>query len=88
MDRWFSWVKQSVKLNSDGTFAVPSEIGWTGQPDNWTGAATFTGNPNYHVVVKSYSADLGVAASLARSLIHYNFAKKKIGETSTPPRCT
>jgi hypothetical protein len=80
MDRWFSWVKQSVKLNSDGTFAVPSEIGWTGQPDNWTGAATFTGNPNYHVVVKSYSADLGVAASLARSLIHYNFAKKKIGK--------
>jgi hypothetical protein len=80
MDRWFSWVKQNVKLNADGTFAVPSEIGWAGQPDNWTGAASFTGNPNYHVTVKSYSTDLGVAASLARSLIHYNFAKKKIGK--------
>jgi hypothetical protein len=80
MDRWFSWVKQNVKLNADGSFAIPSEIGWSGQPDNWTGAATFTGNPNYHVSVVSYSEDLGVAASLARSLIHYNFAKKKVGK--------
>ena len=80
MDRWFSWVKQSVILNADGSFEIPSDIGWSGQPDPWTGAAGFTGNPNYHVVIKSYSTDLGVAASLARSLIHYNFAKKKIGK--------
>jgi hypothetical protein len=80
MDRWFAWVKPNVKLYDDGTFEIPSEIGWTGQPDNWTGAASFTGNPNYHVVVKSYCTDLGIAASLARSLIHYNFAKKKINK--------
>jgi hypothetical protein len=32
------------------------------------------------VVVKSYCTDLGIGASLARSLIHYNFAKKKINK--------
>ena len=40
-----SWVKSVVKLNSDGTFAVPRNIDWDGQPDTWTG--TYTGNPNF-----------------------------------------
>jgi len=80
MDRWFSWVKQNVILNADGSFSIPSTIGWSGQPDPWNGTASFTGNPNYHVNVVNYSEDLGVGASLARSLIHYNFAKKKEGK--------
>ena len=37
MDKWVSWIKSVVKINSDGTFAVPSNIEWSGQPDTWTG---------------------------------------------------
>ena len=31
MDRWF-WVKQNVILNADGSFSIPFDIGWSGQP--------------------------------------------------------
>jgi hypothetical protein len=77
MDKWIAWVKKSVKLNADGTFEIPSEIAWDGMPDTWTGYDAFTGNPNYHVIIKGYSTDLGITASTARALIHYSAAKKK-----------
>lgn len=69
MDKWVSWIKSVVKINSDGTFAVPSNIEWSGQPDTWTG--TPTGNPNLHVEVVSYGTDLGVTGSLANALLYY-----------------
>jgi len=55
-----------IKLYDDGTFAIPSDLEWSGQPDTWTG--TYTGNPNLHVRVTSYGTDLGVAGSLANAL--------------------
>lgn len=82
MDKWFSWIKSmkdSILLN-DGTLQIPGEIGWEGQPDSWNGYSSFSGNKNYHVKVKSYGKDLGIAACLARALIHYNFAKKKLNK--------
>lgn len=72
LDKWVSWIKSVVILNSDGTFAVPSNIDWSGQPDTWTG--TYTGNPNLHVFVKDYSTDLGVTGSLANTLLYYSKA--------------
>lgn len=69
LDKWVSWVKSVVKLNSDGTFEIPSSLEWSGQPDTWTG--TYTGNPNLHVEVVSYGLDLGVAGSLANTLLYY-----------------
>ncbi len=72
LDKWVSWVKTVVKLNADGTFEIPSNISWSGQPDTWTG--TYTGNKGLHVIVKSYGTDLGVAGSLANALLYYSKA--------------
>ncbi|WP_077610946.1 glycoside hydrolase family 48 protein [Clostridium sp. Marseille-P2415] len=72
LDKWVSWVKTVVKLNDDGTFAIPDNLAWSGQPDTWTG--TYTGNPNLHVKVSSYGTDLGITGSLANTLLYYSKA--------------
>ncbi|WAM33660.1 glycoside hydrolase family 48 protein [Caldicellulosiruptor morganii] len=77
LEKWVSWVKSVVKLNSDGTFAIPSTLDWSGQPDTWNG--TYTGNPNLHVKVVDYGTDLGITASLANALLYYSAATKKYG---------
>lgn len=69
MDKWVDWVKSVVRLYDNGTFAIPSNISWSGQPDTWTGS--YTGNPNLRVTVESYGTDLGIAASLANALLYY-----------------
>lgn len=69
LDNWVDWVKSVVILNSDGSFAVPSNIDWSGQPNTWTGS--YTGNPNLRVTVESYGTDLGVTGSLANALLYY-----------------
>jgi len=72
LDKWAIWIKSVVQLNEDGTFAIPSGLDWSGQPDTWTG--TYTGNPNLHVTVTGYGTDLGVAGSLANALLFYSKA--------------
>lgn len=72
LDKWVNWVKSIVVLNADGTFAVPSTLEWSGQPDTWTG--TKSANKNLHVTVKEYGTDLGVTASLANTLLYYSKA--------------
>lgn len=72
LDKWVGWIKSVVQLNADGTFAVPSTIDWSGQPDTWTGR--YTGNPNLRVTVVDYGTDLGVTASLANALLYYSKA--------------
>lgn len=72
LDKWVKWVKSVVILNADGTFAIPSNIDWSGQPDTWTG--TYTGNSKLHVTVTSYGTDLGVTGSLANALLYYSKA--------------
>ena len=69
LDNWVNWIKSVVILEDDGTFAIPSNIDWSGQPDTWTGS--YTGNPNLHVTVESYGQDLGVTGSLANTLLYY-----------------
>lgn len=75
LDKWAAWVASVVQLNADGTFAIPSELSWSGQPDTWTGSST--GNTNLHCTVASYGTDLGVTASLADALTYYAAAVKK-----------
>lgn len=75
LEKWVKWVKSEVTLNADGTFQIPGTLAWSGQPDTWTGIST--GNPNLHVSVVTYSHDLGPAAGLADTLIHYSAATKK-----------
>nr|4L0G_A Chain A, Glycoside hydrolase family 48 [Caldicellulosiruptor bescii DSM 6725]4L6X_A Chain A, Glycoside hydrolase family 48 [Caldicellulosiruptor bescii DSM 6725]4TXT_A Chain A, Glycoside hydrolase family 48 [Caldicellulosiruptor bescii DSM 6725] len=77
LEKWVSWVKSVVKLNSDGTFAIPSTLDWSGQPDTWNGA--YTGNSNLHVKVVDYGTDLGITASLANALLYYSAGTKKYG---------
>jgi len=72
LDKWVIWIKSVVQLNEDGTFAIPSGLDWSGQPDTWTG--TYTGNPNLHVTVTGYGTDLGVTGSLANALLFYSKA--------------
>lgn len=79
LDKWISWVTSIVQLNDDGTFAIPNNLTWSGQPDTWTG--TSTGNPDLHVTVDDYGTDLGVTGSLCNTLITYAAALKKNNPT-------
>ncbi|EMS73539.1 glycoside hydrolase family 48 protein [Ruminiclostridium cellobioparum] len=78
LDKWAKWANSVIRFNSDGTFQIPNEIGWQGQPDTWNG--TYTGNPNLHVSVVSYGTDLGCASSLANTLAYYAAAS---GDTTS-----
>ncbi len=69
LDKWVKWVKSVVKLNTDGTYLIPSNLSWSGQPDTWNG--TYTGNSKLHVTVKDYTADIGPSSSLANTLLYY-----------------
>ncbi|WP_276020196.1 cellulose 1,4-beta-cellobiosidase CelS [Acetivibrio straminisolvens] len=73
--KWADWVMSEVQLYEDGTFAIPSTLEWSGEPDTWTG--TYTGNPNLHVKVVAYGTDLGVTGSLANALATYAAATEK-----------
>ncbi|BCZ47861.1 endoglucanase [Clostridium gelidum] len=75
LDKWSKWVKSVVKLNADGTYAVPNNLTWSGEPDTWDG--NYTGNSGLHVKVKDYSQDIGVTSSLANTLMYYSVGKSK-----------
>ena len=73
-EKWVNWAIDNTELYSDGTFAIPSTMTWTGQPDTWTGSPT--GNPNLHVSVElgaqfGAGVDIGISAALAKILIKY-----------------
>jgi hypothetical protein len=75
VEKWANWAMSEVKLHDDFTFEIPSDQIWTGQPDTWTG--TYTGNPNLHVTIDTWGADLGVTGSLANALATYAAATEK-----------
>lgn len=74
LDKWVAWVKTEVKLNSDGTFEIPSDLEWSGQPDTWTGKRS--DNSNLSVKVIAYGNDIGCIGSLANLLLFYAAAAK------------
>ncbi len=78
LDRWVKWVLANTRLSKNGTFEIPSDLTWIGQPQlnwdektqNWNGKdAAF--NKTLHVKVKSWGQDLGVGGALARTLLFY-----------------
>ncbi|WP_255429862.1 glycoside hydrolase family 48 protein [Streptomonospora sp. PA3] len=69
LDKWVPWAIENTQLNGGGDFAVPADMEWSGQPDTWDGS--YTGNPDLHVDVVSHGQDVGVAASLAKTLLYY-----------------
>ena len=41
--KWIAWAEANTTLNSDGTYAIPSTLNWTGQPNTWNPS-----NPQEH----------------------------------------
>jgi hypothetical protein len=75
LQKWVEWVKPNIKVIGPGEFEIPCDIEWEGQPDSWNG--TYTGNPNLHATIISYSHELETAAMLSRILLTYSYATKK-----------
>jgi hypothetical protein len=78
LDHWVKWVIANTRLTKNGSFEIPSDLTWSGQPQlnwdektqNWNGKdGAF--NKTLHVKVKSFSQDVGVAGALARTLFYY-----------------
>ncbi|NEE04700.1 glycoside hydrolase family 48 protein [Phytoactinopolyspora halotolerans] len=71
LDAWVAWAVEHT--TADGTdFEIPAEMSWSGQPEDYDGAAGGPGpNPDLHATVEAYGQDVGVAASLARTLMWY-----------------
>lgn len=69
LDKWVPWALENTTVGTDGDFQVPADMEWSGQPDTWDG--TSTGNPDLSVSVVSHDQDVGIAAGLAKTLLHY-----------------
>jgi hypothetical protein len=78
MDRWVKWVLANTRLTKDGSFEIPSDLVWSGEPQiswsstsqNWNGK-DIGYNKTLRVKVKSHAQDVGVAGALARTLLFY-----------------
>ncbi|WP_165985494.1 glycoside hydrolase family 48 protein [Streptomyces sp. YIM 98790] len=70
LDKWVDWALSETTIGSNGDFAIPSTLSWTGAPDTWN-AANPGANNNLHVTVESTSQDVGVAGSFANTLAFY-----------------
>lgn len=69
LDKWVPWALANTTIGAT-SFAIPSDLAWTGKPDTWNAAAPGT-NSGLHVTVTSTGQDLGVAGSLAKLLTYY-----------------
>jgi ferric-dicitrate binding protein FerR (iron transport regulator) len=56
VSRWTAWIRRVVELKADGTYEIPSSLRWSGRPGD------------LHVEVVQTTRDVGVTASLARTL--------------------
>ncbi|MGH3415741.1 MAG: glycoside hydrolase family 48 protein, partial [Actinocrinis sp.] len=82
LKKWVSWAESQTTVNvATGAWQIPSNLTWTGQPDTWTSTTTSVANTGLHVTVSSYGQDVGLAASLAKTLSYYG--KKANDSTAT-----
>jgi hypothetical protein len=70
---WIAWVKNSVSFPTATTYRIPDSLDWTGQPATWDSASPQQ-NSNLHVIIQTYSNDVGITASLSRALMYYSAA--------------
>jgi Glycosyl hydrolase family 48/Secretion system C-terminal sorting domain/Divergent InlB B-repeat domain len=85
LDKWIPWVKTVTHLLSNGSYEIPSTIGWSGKPNTWTPASPVA-NAGLHVNVVSYTQDVGVAACLAKALTYYAAGTQKHATLDTASR--
>ncbi len=72
LDRWVEWFVGQVNLYEDGTYDIPSNLDWFGQPADWYGTYDPDANKNLTCTVTSVgSSDLGCVSSLCNTLIYY-----------------
>jgi chitodextrinase len=64
-----AWVSNNVTV-SGGTFAIPSTLSWSGQPNTWNPSSPGT-NSGLHVSVTESGTDVGVTAALIKALLYY-----------------
>jgi hypothetical protein len=82
LDKWVPWAIANTTVGTN--FKVPSDLQWTGAPVTWNPTSP-AANTNLHVSVLNYSQDVGVSASLAKTLLNYaaksgDAAAKSTGE--------
>ncbi len=70
LDKWVPWAIAHTTIGTGGSFAIPSDMRWSGAPATWNPAAP-AANSNLRVEVVSKGADVGVAAAYARTLTWY-----------------
>ncbi|GAB3456787.1 glycoside hydrolase family 48 protein [Actinophytocola sediminis] len=71
LDKWVPWAIANTTVNAaQGTWSIPDNLTWTGQPDNWN-AQNPGANNNLHVTVATHGQDVGITAALAKTLMHY-----------------
>lgn len=69
LDDWVPWVIDHITVTED-TWEIPSNLAWSGQPDDWDPADPGD-NSGLSVEVTGYGQDVGVAGALARTLMYY-----------------
>jgi hypothetical protein len=79
LDKWVTWARSQTSLLADGTYQIPSDLGWSGQPDTWNPAAPGA-NAGLHVTVMNFTNDVGVTAAYAKTLMYY---AAKSGDTAS-----
>jgi Glycosyl hydrolase family 48/Secretion system C-terminal sorting domain len=85
LDKWIPWIKTVTHLLPNGSYEIPSTIGWSGKPNTWTPASPVA-NTALRVNVVSYTQDVGVAACLAKALIYYAAGTQKHATLDTASR--
>jgi hypothetical protein len=72
LKKWVDWVSKEVKTTSNG-IEIPSGLEWSGAPDaSWSADAGLpAANKNLHVKVTSYSKDVNIMPSIARTFLYY-----------------
>ncbi|ASO21341.1 hypothetical protein FHR81_002312 [Actinoalloteichus hoggarensis] len=70
VSKWVDWAIANTQLGADGDFAVPSDLDWSGQPDDWNPDDPGD-NSGLSVEVLNHTQDVGVTASYVKTLLHY-----------------
>jgi hypothetical protein len=71
LDKWVPWAIANTTVNvAAGTWQIPDNLTWTGQPDTWNPQSPGT-NAGLHVTVSTRGNDVGVTAALVKTLTHY-----------------
>ncbi len=69
LDKWVPWAIANTTVGANG-FTIPDTLQWSGKPDTWN-AANPGANAGLRVSVVKSGNDVGIAASLARTLMYY-----------------